>query len=171
MYEKEFFTKAKIVFNIFFKWEFYHGYWYNGAKILGLLRPFGDIPQEGEIAKKWARFRNFDENSERHFRFNPKPRGGRGSWLPWAASWRRGEGRSRQWPRQPRGPDPGVSLSSCPGSRHPGPGQADERQEKKSVFRIHDILVRIRIRGSMPLTNGSGSCYFRHWPSRRQQKN
>ncbi len=42
----------------------------------------------------------------------------------------------------------------------------------KSVLRIHDILVRIRVRGSMPLTNGSrsGSCYFRHWPSRRQQK-
>ncbi len=32
------------------------------------------------------------------------------------------------------------------------------------VFRIHDILmwIEIRIRGSMPLTNGSGSCYFRH---------
>jgi hypothetical protein len=30
----------------------------------------------------------------------------------------------------------------------------------------------IRIRGSMPLTNrsGSGSCYFCHWPSRCQQK-
>jgi hypothetical protein len=28
--------------------------------------------------------------------------------------------------------------------------------EKKSVFRVHDILVWIRIRGSMPLTNGSG---------------
>ena len=38
------------------------------------------------------------------------------------------------------------------------------------VFRIHDILVWIRIRGSMPLTNGSGSCYFRHRPSRCQQK-
>ncbi len=25
------------------------------------------------------------------------------------------------------------------------------------MFRIHDILVRIRFRGSMPLTNGSGS--------------
>jgi hypothetical protein len=37
---------------------------------------------------------------------------------------------------------------------------------------MHDILVWIR--GSMPLTNGSefgsGSCYFRHRPSRRQQK-
>ncbi len=43
-----------------------------------------------------------------------------------------------------------------------------------AVFRIHDILVWIRIRGSMPLTNGSGSecgsCCFRHWPSRRQEK-
>jgi hypothetical protein len=34
----------------------------------------------------------------------------------------------------------------------------------KAVLRIHDILgwIRIRIRGSMPLTNGSGSFYFRH---------
>ncbi len=41
-----------------------------------------------------------------------------------------------------------------------------------SVVASHDNLDRIRIRGSMPLTNGSGfgSCYFRHWPSRRQQK-
>ncbi len=40
------------------------------------------------------------------------------------------------------------------------------------VLRIHDILlwIRIWIRGSMPLTNGSGSCYFRHWSSRCQQK-
>ncbi len=32
--------------------------------------------------------------------------------------------------------------------------------------------IRIRIQGTMPLTNGpgSGSCYFRHWPSRWQQK-
>ncbi len=41
---------------------------------------------------------------------------------------------------------------------------------------LHDIFVWILIRGSMPLTNGSwsgfesGSCYFRHWPSRCQQK-
>ncbi len=43
-----------------------------------------------------------------------------------------------------------------------------------TVLRIHDIFGWIRIRGSMPLTNGSGSvsgsCYFRHWPSRCQQK-
>ncbi len=46
------------------------------------------------------------------------------------------------------------------------------------MLRIYDILVRIRIwiRGSMPLTNGSKfesgseSCYFHHWPSRRQHK-
>ncbi len=39
-----------------------------------------------------------------------------------------------------------------------------------AVLRIHDILVWMRIRGSMPLTNGSGSFYFHHWPSRCQQK-
>ncbi len=52
------------------------------------------------------------------------------------------------------------------------------------MLRIHDILVwfriRIGIRGSMTLTNGSGfgsgsgcgsgSCYLRHWPLRCQQK-
>ncbi len=42
------------------------------------------------------------------------------------------------------------------------------------MLRIHDLLgwIRIRIRGSMPLTNGSGSgsFYFRHWPSRCQPK-
>jgi hypothetical protein len=38
------------------------------------------------------------------------------------------------------------------------------------VLQIHVILGWIRIHGSMPLTNGSGSCYFRHWPSRCQQK-
>jgi hypothetical protein len=32
----------------------------------------------------------------------------------------------------------------------------------KTVLRIQDILLWIRIRGSLPLTNGSGSCYFRH---------
>ncbi len=49
-----------------------------------------------------------------------------------------------------------------------------------AVLLIYDILVWIRIRirfrtrGSMPLTNRSGfwsgSCYFRYWPLRRQQK-
>jgi hypothetical protein len=49
----------------------------------------------------------------------------------------------------------------------------DEKQSQEGevgwpqeMLCIHDILVRIRIRvwirGSMPLTNGSGSCYFRH---------
>ncbi len=71
------------------------------------------------------------------------------------------------WPIHPQGRQESRLLrSSC-------------RQEfLKAVLRIHDILVRIwiRIRGSLPLTNGpgsgfwSGSCYIRHWPSRRQQK-
>ncbi len=42
------------------------------------------------------------------------------------------------------------------------------------VFWIRDILVWIRIHGSITLTNGSesssGSCSFRRWHSRRQQK-
>jgi hypothetical protein len=38
----------------------------------------------------------------------------------------------------------------------------ERAQVAQPVFRIHDILVwiRIRIRGSMPLTNGSGSGTF-----------
>ncbi len=43
-----------------------------------------------------------------------------------------------------------------------------------STSQIRDILVRIRIRVSVPLTNrsksGFGSCSFRQWPSRPQQK-
>jgi hypothetical protein len=41
-----------------------------------------------------------------------------------------------------------------------------------AVFRMRDILVRIRIPGSVPLTNGSGSesCFFRQRPSRNRQK-
>ncbi len=35
-----------------------------------------------------------------------------------------------------------------------------------AVLRIRNILVRIR--GSVRLTNGSGSCHFRQWPSRWQ---
>ncbi len=39
------------------------------------------------------------------------------------------------------------------------------------VCAIHcDILVRIRIRGSVPVTYGSGSCVFRQWQTRCQQK-
>jgi hypothetical protein len=47
-----------------------------------------------------------------------------------------------------------------------------------TVLRIHAILVWIRIRGSMPLTNGSGfgfesgcgAFYCHQWPSRCQKK-
>ncbi len=40
------------------------------------------------------------------------------------------------------------------------------------VLRIHEILERIRMRGSIPLTNGSGcgSCYFRQWSSNVNKK-
>jgi hypothetical protein len=38
------------------------------------------------------------------------------------------------------------------------------------VLQIHDILVWIRIRGSMPLTNESGSCPFCHFDSQDANK-
>ena len=64
---------------------------------------------------------------------------------------------------------------------NPGPDALDltfrliiPNHQSPPVLRIHDILgwIRIRIRRSMPLTNGSGSgsCYFRHLPSRCQPK-
>ncbi len=49
-------------------------------------------------------------------------------------------------------------------------------QLSAQCFRIRDILVRIRIFGFVPLTNGSGSdsvswsCSFLQWASRRKQK-
>jgi hypothetical protein len=56
------------------------------------------------------------------------------------------------------------------GNADPDPGQPNEcgsmririRNSNLPVLRIHDILVwiRIRIRGSKSLINGSGSCYF-----------
>jgi hypothetical protein len=52
-----------------------------------------------------------------------------------------------------------------PGSSTATPKEKNLRgqfQYFQTVFRIHEILLWIRIRGSMPLTNGSGSCYFRH---------
>jgi len=39
-----------------------------------------------------------------------------------------------------------------------------------AVLRIRDILERILIRESVPLTYGSGSWHFRYWPSRHQEK-
>jgi hypothetical protein len=53
-------------------------------------------------------------------------------------------------------------VETCPGDLK------SINQKLKAALRIRDILVRIRIRGSVPLTNGSGSCHFRYWPSRRQ---
>ncbi len=65
-----------------------------------------------------------------------------------------------------------LSAGACP---PPGPATGLHfTPVLTSVLRIHDILVWIRIRRSMLLTNGSGfrsgSSYFRHWPSRGQQK-
>jgi hypothetical protein len=66
-----------------------------------------------------------------------------------------------------------VCAVHCSDSFH---SQHYDRQRRlctglsKAVLRIRDMFVRIRIRGSVPLTNGSGSCYFRHWPRRRQPK-
>ncbi len=48
--------------------------------------------------------------------------------------------------------------------------ESSQVQAPKPVLRIPDIMVRIRIRGSVPLTNRSGSCYFRQWSSRWQQQ-
>jgi hypothetical protein len=60
-------------------------------------------------------------------------------------------------------PDPGHSVAS-------NLNLGSEIRDGKSgswipVLRIRDILVRIQIRGSVPLTNGSGSgsCYFRRF--------
>jgi hypothetical protein len=40
----------------------------------------------------------------------------------------------------------------------------------QALFSVHDFLIRIRIRGSVPLDYGSRSCYFLQWLSRCQQK-
>ncbi len=75
--------------------------------------------------------------------------------------------------------DPLGARSSQPFCEsRPAPPTLSPRPGGKpwTVFRIHDILVWIRIRGSMPLSNGSGSgCgsgsfYFHHWPSRYHLK-
>ncbi len=47
-----------------------------------------------------------------------------------------------------------------------------EYEDQNLQSSVADPWIRIRIRGSMSLTNGSGpgSCYFHHWPSRCQWK-
>ncbi len=46
----------------------------------------------------------------------------------------------------------------------------DQNQQKLNLWSVLQICGTDPdpIRGSVPLTNGSRSCYFRHWPSRRQ---
>ncbi len=85
--------------------------------------------------------------------------------LTWVWGWR--GGRSTWWP----------PASRRRGARRAG-HTAIRLRDQKTVFRIHDNLVWIWIRESMPLIDGSGSrcgcgcgsCYFRHKPSRGQQK-
>jgi hypothetical protein len=76
--------------------------------------------------------------------------------------------------------DSGVTVLSnpssdqCCGSKNDVNVPSKSKKQKNlfknmllAVFRIHDILVWIRIRGSMPLTNESGSC---HKKSKRSHK-
>jgi hypothetical protein len=42
--------------------------------------------------------------------------------------------------------------------------------ELNTPFWIRDIMARIRIHGSVLLTYGSGSCFFRQWLTKSQQK-
>jgi hypothetical protein len=66
------------------------------------------------------------------------------------------------------------SPDQCCGSKNDVNVPSKSKKQKNlsknlllAVFRIHDILVWIRIRGSMPLTNESGSC---HKKSKRSHK-
>jgi hypothetical protein len=55
------------------------------------------------------------------------------------------------------------SLVRALGFRHLSQAIKSKQSNKKTLeemFRIDDILVWIRIRGSKPLTNGSRSCFF-----------
>jgi hypothetical protein len=55
-------------------------------------------------------------------------------------------------------------------SQHQGhESLAHNQVSYQPVFRIL-VWIRIRIRGSVPLTNGPDSAIFPHGPSRRQQK-
>ncbi len=78
---------------------------------------------------------------------------------------RRNAGDTRDIPATPPPPPPVTNQRRffLGGGREGG---------QRPVLRIHEIFVWIRIRGSLHVTNGSGSgsCYFHHSPSRRQQK-
>ncbi len=70
--------------------------------------------------------------------------------------WRHPRYRAGPRERLPHGrPQPGRKARVRPLRLSP-----HQDQGMKSVLRTHDILVWIRIRGSMPMTNGSGSSYF-----------
>ncbi len=56
-------------------------------------------------------------------------------------------------------PGPGSDRGQHPHTRHTAPDRVERLLLLEAVLRIHEILgwIRIRILGSMPLTNGSGS--------------
>ncbi len=79
-------------------------------------------------------------------------------------------------PAGPRSPAAHTRDKTCarPRTSRPASHNTTGVINPAAVLRIHDILVQVRIHGSIPLTNGSGSecgsgsCY--QWPWRRQQK-
>ncbi len=70
---------------------------------------------------------------------------------PWRLSWRRSRPSRRCW-------------WSGRGRARPAWSSSPQNSPPSAV------CASPQCSGSMPLTNGSGSCYFRHWPSRCQQK-
>jgi hypothetical protein len=72
------------------------------------------------------------------------------------------------WIRIPGPAEFGSRSRSGPAEMKPI--RPDPQHWFNPVLWIHEIFVRIRIRicGFIPLTNGSGSCYFCQWSSRRQ---
>jgi hypothetical protein len=75
-----------------------------------------------------------------------------------------------KFPRQDPPPQPQYDFllatphegGDDPGAEEGAGGGQQAAEDFQAVLRIHDILlwIRIRIRGSMPLTNGSGSGLF-----------
>ena len=124
--------------------------------------------------------------SWRFFQLCPNPWIG-GPYHPWHPGWQPGAGRGGLLPEPARG----GRLWRIRQLRRRGGRSRCHQQESStgvyiSVFWIHERLVWIQNRGSLPLTNesgfgfrfgsgsaarcGSGSLFFCYWPSRGQQK-
>ncbi len=125
---------------------------------LSRIRNYSTVP----VISKWLKRRGFEDNSTVHT--VPCMEGKR------SEAWQGGPHAAQLW-------EPSPLPHSGPHSDQPAPPEGTvmgHQTELKLVMRIHDILGWIRswIRGSMPLTNGpgSGSRYFRHWPSQDANK-